>query len=261
MGFDAGWLDLREPADAAARDPSLLAAVRGLLAAGSGPVVLDLGAGTGATARAVAVPGVRWRLVDRDPALLALARQRVAGAEAVLADLAEVERLPLGGVRLVTASALLDLAGADWLDALAARLAMAGTGFYAALSYDGTFEIEPGHPADREVRAAFNRHQRGAKGLGGAALGPDAVARMAAGLARRGYRVRLAPSRWRLGAGPLLAALVEGIAEATAEAGVEAEAWRQARATATGAAVGHLDLLALAPGERAQSKTTSVSSP
>ena len=51
--------------------------------------------------------------------------------------------LPLDGVRLVTASALLDLASAAWVEALAERLAAAGVGLYAALSYDGRTEWEP----------------------------------------------------------------------------------------------------------------------
>ena len=83
MGFDAAWLALREPADAAARDPGLLAAAAGYL--GAGALAVDIGCGTGATVRAFAgcaPEGLRWRLVDNDPRLLALAAAD-GGGEAV----------------------------------------------------------------------------------------------------------------------------------------------------------------------------------
>lgn len=261
MGFDAGWLDLRGPADAAARDPALLAAALDWLSGVTGPVVLDLGAGTGATASALAAPGVRWLLADNDPSLLAIAASRTPGAGTLVADLADLGHLRFSGVRLVTASALLDLAGASWLDALAGRLGSSGTALYAALSYDGALEWEPAHRDDAMIASAFNRHQRTEKGLGGTALGPSAARYLAAALARRGFRVRLARSPWRLGPGPLLDALMDGIADAAEEAATSAAAWRQARAATTGASVGHLDLFALPTGTSAQSKITSVSSP
>ena len=68
MSFDAGWLELRAPADAAARDPALLSAAAAWL--GHDAVALDLGCGTGAACSALAAPGVRWRLVDGDAGLL-----------------------------------------------------------------------------------------------------------------------------------------------------------------------------------------------
>ncbi|MEL7014277.1 MAG: class I SAM-dependent methyltransferase, partial [Pseudomonadota bacterium] len=75
MGFDPEWLALREPADHAARDATLLG--RAVTAAGPAPVILDLACGTGSTLRAVA-PHMQvhavWRLVDNDLALLEHAR-------------------------------------------------------------------------------------------------------------------------------------------------------------------------------------------
>jgi SAM-dependent methyltransferase len=267
LSFDVSWLDLREPADRAARDPALLAAAVRHLAAHPAPLALDLGCGTGASCRAFAgsLPELRWRLVDRDPALLRLAVERCPGAEAVRLDLAELDALPLSDVRLVTASALLDLCGAAWLGVLARRLARAGIGIYAALSYDGRLAWDPPLPGDAGVVAAFNAHQRRDKGLG-PALGPEAAAAFARTLAAEGYAVRLAESQWRLGpddAG-LSAALIDGIANAVAEAGLDAGAWAQARRAASGsgrAIVGHVDLLALPQGASAQSNTTSLSSP
>jgi hypothetical protein len=259
VSFDPAWLDLREPADAAARDRGLLAAAAAHLGDG---LALDLGCGTGATLRAFAGRG-RWRLLDRDPRLLGLAAARCPRAQTVAADLADLAALPLDGVRLITASALLDLASGRWIEALAGRAAAAGVGVYAALSYDGGLAWEPALPEDAAVAAAFDRHQRRDKGLG-PALGPEASAALARALARRGYAVRTAPSPWRLGPAEaaLQAALVEGIAAAAAETGLATAAWRQARLAASGsgrATVGHVDLLALPSS--AQSKITSESSP
>jgi hypothetical protein len=260
--FDAGWLDLREPADRAARDPGLLAAAAAYLAAGEPPLALDLGCGSGAMPRALHAPSLRWRLVDRDPALLRLAAGRCPGAETFAADLADLDRLPLDGVRLVTASALVDLASAAWLDGLAVRLADAGAGLYATLAYDGRMAFEPPHPRDRAVRAAFNAHQRRDKGLG-PALGPAAWHTLARAFATRGFAVDLAPSDWRLGAtdAALTAALVGWIAAAAEEMGVDAGGWAQARRAASGCIVGHIDVLALPPAASAQSKITSESRP
>ena len=63
MSFSTEWLDLREGADNAARDASMLADVRAFLARSSNPVVVDLGSGTGSTLRAIGDVEARWRLV------------------------------------------------------------------------------------------------------------------------------------------------------------------------------------------------------
>lgn len=266
MSFDPAWLDLREPADQAARDPRLLAAAAAHLGDG---LAVDLGCGTGSTLRAFGQPGAaaRWRLIDHDPALLEVARTRLGhGAELHAGDLGDLAALPLAGARLVTASALLDLMPAGWILALADRLAATGAGFYAALSYDGVMAWQPPLDGDAAVTAAFNAHQRGDKGLG-PALGPDAAPAMVAALRARGFHVEMAPSPWRLGpdAVALQAALVEGIAAAAGETGLaSAAAWGQARRAASAtalASVGHWDLLALPTGASAQSKMTSVSRP
>jgi SAM-dependent methyltransferase len=267
MSFDAAWLDLREPADHAARDPGLLAAAIAWLAAAAAPVVVDLGCGTGSTLRAFgarAPAGLRWRLIDRDPVLLAEAARRAgAGVETIPADLGDLDRLPLDGARLVTASALFDLMPGDWTSALVERLAVRRLGLYAALNYDGRMAWDPALPEDAAVTEAFNRHQRTDKGLG-PALGPGATAALAGALAARGYAVRVAHSPWRLGAAEaaLQSELVGGIAAAAKEAGFAgAAAWGQVRRAATASTsctVGHADLLALPPGASTQSKTTSV---
>jgi SAM-dependent methyltransferase len=249
MGFSADWLALREPADRAARDGGLL--VRAARAAGPRPVILDLGCGTGAMLRALAphLPaGARWRLLDSDPDLLRHAvAQAEDGAQAVRQDLGRIEALPLEGVTLVTASALIDLVSEDWLGALAARLKVP---FYASLCYDGVMTWRPEDQRDAPVRAAFNRHQRIDKGLG-PALGPEAAGRAQAILEGAGFEVSLASSPWRLGPdmAALQKALTDGIAAAAAEAGAtEAPAWGAVRsdgASRGSCVIGHVDLLAI----------------
>ena len=150
--------------------------------------------------------------------------------------------------------------------ALAERLAAAGVGLYAALSYDGALAGEPALPGDAAAREAFNAHQRRDKGLG-PALGPAAAGALAEALAERGFAVRVAASPWRLGPGRrrLQAGADRGVAAAAGEAGMaDAAAWGQARRAASGAtdcSVGHVDVLALPAGASAQSKITSESRP
>lgn len=245
MGFSADWLALREPADHAARDGGLLrAAAR---AAGPKAVVVDLGCGTGSTRRAFAssLPGAVWRMVDADADLLAL-----AGGEAFRLDLNRVEALPLEGAGLVTASALIDLVSADWLDRLIGRLSALRLPFYAALCYDGRMDWTPEVAGDAEVTEAFNRHQAGDKGFG-PALGPRAAEYAAERLRAAGFVVQLAGSPWVLGPeeAALQAALLPGIAGAAAETGAAiAEGWCRERLAALPQAIcriGHVDLLAL----------------
>jgi SAM-dependent methyltransferase len=249
MAFSAQWLALRDPADLAARDVSVLRAAA--QAAGPKPLILDLGCGTGATWRALSpyLPeGTRWRLLDNDPALLQIAAAQAGqGAQPVLADLADIAALPLEGVTLVTASALLDLVSENWLHAFVARLDMP---FYAALSYDGQMAWRPQHPEDGAITAAFNAHQRGDKGFG-AALGPDSGARAVAAFAAAGFSVQDAQSPWQIGPdmAQLHAELVAGIAQAAQEAGAaDAPAWAQARLEQVAQAhckIGHVDILAI----------------
>lgn len=249
MGFSADWLALREPADHAARDADLLR--RAAAAAGPDPVILDLGCGTGSTVRAMSkfLPDhTRWYLVDHDPDLLEHAA-RSAGPKARIdqRELAELDGLPLDGVTLVTASALLDLMPKAWIDELAALLSVP---FYAALSYDGAMSWEPALPGDEEATAAFNLHQCGDKGLG-PALGPLAASSTASTLSKQGFAIHRAKSPWQLGAGEeaLQVALVEGIAQAAGEAGVtQAEEWGWRRiqsASGSACVIGHDDILAL----------------
>ncbi|QBF30543.1 class I SAM-dependent methyltransferase [Thalassococcus sp. S3] len=248
MGFSADWLALREPADLAARDPAMLR--RAAEAAGPSPIVLDLGCGTGATMRAMSShldQMTRWRLVDNDPDLLRrAAAEPGVQADPVEADLSDISALPLDGVGLVTASALLDLVSEDWLKALAERIEAP---FYAALSYDGVMSWDPEDPNDATITAAFNAHQTMDKGFG-PALGPHAVSRAAEIFADAGFSVMRAPSPWQLAPEMhfLQRMLTDGISRAAEEAGAaEAEAWGRLRheaAPETTCWIGHEDFLA-----------------
>lgn len=254
MSFALDWLDLREPADRAARDRDLLERARAYLAADENPLAVDLGAGSGATVRAFGGrPPMRWRLVDNDTTLLAAAQRCGPDVTTVHADLRDLDDLPLADARLVTASALFDLTGAAWIAALVGRLAAVGVGLYAALTYDGRLVWEPADAEDAAIAVAFNRHQDADKGLG-QALGPAAGAHLAAALRAEDYRVRIASSPWRLGPAEaaLQQALLSGIAQAAAETGFEgAAAWRQRRVATLSSGsllVGHVDVLALPAG-------------
>lgn len=197
--FGAGWLALREPADAAARSTELAGAVRTLLP--TTPVIRDLGAGTAAVGRWLAprleAPG-HWILHDRDPELLAHAwlpqattvETRVGGLPI------EPVSTALAGTSLVTASALLDLlTGAD-VRQLAAACAAAGCAALLTLSVTGIVRFTPADPFDDVVAEAFNQHQRAQLGLG-----PDAVTAATAAFTDAGCRVSRAASPWLLGTG------------------------------------------------------------
>jgi SAM-dependent methyltransferase len=253
MGFSVDWLTLREPADRDARDAPMLHRAAGC--AGGG-YILDLGCGTGATARAFGSLGhenLAWRFFDNDPALLEVAQARHPGAEVMQGDLGDLDALPLAGVSLVTASALLDLMPHNWVAALAALLRHEGIAFYAALTFDGQMRWTPAHDADASIEASFNDHQRGDKGLG-KALGPDSGAATMQLFGSCGFDVTSAQSPWIIKSDQpaLQRALIEGIGQAAAETGhPDAAKWSAARldlAGQTTAVIGHTDVLAL-PGK------------
>jgi hypothetical protein len=202
------WLALREPADAAARAPELVEALRSLLPA-AGAVVHDLGCGTGSMARWLAprlgVP-CRWVLHDRDAELLHHAAahppETPPGTRPPVElrndDITRLAPQDLAGASLLTASALLDMFTAAELDRFVATCADAGCPVLLTLSVVGRVEIDPVDPLDHEVQAAFNDHQR--RRLADAPLlGPDAAAAAVDGFRRRGLSVEVRPSPWRLG--------------------------------------------------------------
>ncbi|MCA1299140.1 class I SAM-dependent methyltransferase [Stappia indica] len=208
-GFSHQWLALREPVDLRARNAAVreafVSALKQRQARLQRPLtLLDLGSGTGASARALS-PHLpfphRWRLAEFDPALIAVARELAlpgeTPVEVIEADLADgVPPALLGGVDAVTTSAFLDLVSSDWLDRLAGDLARARLPFLAMLTYDGRMSVSPPHPFDETVRAAMNTHQRGDKGFG-PALGPQAADHAAHAFAAAGFKVTEGPSDWQ----------------------------------------------------------------
>lgn len=257
-GFDKRWLDLREVADHTARDRDLRKRVIDHVMTGAqDKPVVDLGAGTGSTLRALLPEALqwRWRLVDNDPLLLAEALNRHGQSvrvECVEAHLSDISADLFSGARLVTASALFDLVSESFLIHLLTQLPRSGVGLYAALNYDGACDWDDPHPMDQRVVAAFNNHQRQDKGFG-PALGPAATPVLRTLLEDRGFHVDIVPSPWRLG--PTEAELqrhfVSGMAIAAAETRLleegEVNEWlskRLERVEYSGCTVGHWDLFA-----------------
>ena len=130
MQTDARWLALRVQADNAARAlaavtllPRLVQYLAATEAGDSGVDVIDLGSGTGANQRWLTsrLPfEQRWLLIDQDQALHhhhpVAPRTRLLTADVgILASVLN----RMGGARLVTCSALLDVLTLDQLDAIA----------------------------------------------------------------------------------------------------------------------------------------------
>ncbi|MCW1839820.1 class I SAM-dependent methyltransferase [Prosthecomicrobium hirschii] len=267
--FETDWLDLREPADRRARNGVIAARLAGRFKEADGLVVVDLGCGTGSTARAIAglLPGPqRWRLVDHDEGHLARARAALSGLtdrdgraialETCRADLsAGVPAELLDGCGLIATSAFFDLVSRGFLERLAATAAARGLPLYAALTVDGRLACEPPDPLDRAVFDAFNAHMGRDKGFG-PACGPRAPDTALHVLRQRGFRVEAGRSDWTIGADePEFATrLLDGWTAAAAETGLvdpaELARWSRRRHAeiAAGTArfeVGHLDILAL----------------
>lgn len=289
-GFSAEWLGQREPFDAAARTTAagplhLQARLDRLRPVAGAPWrVIDLACGTGANLRWLGprLGGPQeWLVVDHDAALLRCWPARLdmlidpdamsaplnfsgRGFQASVVrqrlDLAQdLESLPWHAAHLVTASALLDLVSAAWLQRLATAAVAARLGMLFTLSVDGRHDWGPSDPLDSTVSELFGEHLRRDKGFG-PALGADAVPALQRALRGRGYRVFTAPSDWWIDgqSGPqavaLQRALVDGMASAAGEqdpvSSTAIEAWRQRRHALVASGnvrVGHLDLLALPP--------------
>jgi SAM-dependent methyltransferase len=279
-GFSAEWLARREPYDGRARNRDVLESVAAAaLAVGDAVGVVDLACGTGSTLRALAPrlpPRQDWRLVDNDLSLLA----RAAAGKA--APGVAVTRIPVdltrdleaaldGPVNLVTASALLDLVSAEWLDRLVTEVAARRLPFYAALNYDGRVVFDPVDPLDVAVIAGVNEHQQTDKGFG-PALGPRATEAAIACFDRAGYAVAHGRSDWHLLSrdNEIQRDMLAGWAGAAREVGAvslpDAAAWLTRRRDVVAAGrssitVGHVDIFARPIGtraaERSQSKSTS----
>jgi hypothetical protein len=264
------WLDLRGPADDAARSAGLAARAARLLRARAHAhartvVVHDLGSGTGAMMRWLAprLPGPQsWVLHDGDPGILSHvdgtpvhdAEGRPVDVRTSVEPLAELDRAAIAGASLVTASALLDVVTADEARRIVAACVAAGAPALFSLSVTGRVDLHPVHPLDSELETAFDDHQRRVAD-GRLLLGPDAVAAVARLFADAGWRTRVEPTPWRLGASDaaLVAAWLDGrvgaAVEQHPEIGARADAYRARRlaqldAGALRVVVHHEDVLA-----------------
>ena len=261
------WLDLREPADAAARSRDLVEQLRPQLPATGVRVIHDLACGSGSMGRWLAplLPGPQhWIMHDRDEDLLEVAAANPAGpaadgaavvVETRLSDITALRPDDLAGASLITASALLDLITGDELAGLVDVCAAVGCPVLLTLSVVGRVELAPADPLDGCVAAAFDGHQRRMT-AGGRLLGPDAVAAAAERFRRLGADVLVRPSPWRLGAADAdLAAewfsgWVGAACEQEAELTDEVDAYvrrrlAQAEAGQLAVTVDHADLLVL----------------
>jgi len=265
--FSNDWLSLREPADHHARAQELLPPLNEWLSARPNHPfqVVDFGSGRGSNLHYLApkLVGMQgWTLLDHDGSLLAQAQQRgqpggVARLQVESVDLRHANTWqPLCvGVDLMTASALIDIVSADWLQHWVNWGVAQGSAFLVALSVDGRWRCAPEHPDDVWVQALFNAHQQ-AQGAFGLSLGPSAVDVMATQLRAQHYQVTLAASPWQLE--PAQQALQTQLLSGWAQAAIEqspadqsrVEQWQQRRQhwIASGEStlmVGHYDLLAL----------------
>ena len=257
----AGWLALREPADAAARSRELVECLVHHLPATGRRVIHDLGCGSGAMGRWLAprLAGPQhWVLHDRDADLLELAAANSPPAVTIDLRLSDITRLQpgdLAGAHLITASALLDLLTEDDLPRLVALCVGARCPALLTLSVAGRVELTPADPLDRRVAAAFDAHQR-RRTERGRLLGPDAPAAAARQFTEGGVEVLAQPSPWRLGpaqadlAAEWLAGWVGAACEQDPELAADAGAYtrrrlEEARAGRLAVVVDHTDLLVL----------------
>jgi trans-aconitate methyltransferase len=256
----AGWLDLREGADAAARNQALVGQLRRRLPPGP-QMIHDLACGSGAMGRWLAplLPGPqRWILHDRDADLLARAAADLPEGPAVevvtrLSDITLLAPEDFEGATLITASALLDLLTGDELAALARACAQAGCPVLLTLSVTGRVRLDPADQLDARISAAFNAHQRRMTPRG-RLLGPDAVDAAVDSFRALGAEVVVAPSPWRLGpaetdlAVEWLAGWIGAAREQEPELALDLYGRRRLREAETGrlsVTVDHADLLVL----------------
>ncbi|NJN46401.1 MAG: hypothetical protein HC808_07905 [Candidatus Competibacteraceae bacterium] len=227
-GFSSDWLALREPLDAVSRNRLLLESVKRWRRHSEKLTIADLGCGTGSNVRYLApkLGGQQdWLLIDHDLHLLTAARSELTvWAETIGAQLSQrddivsidhedfscriqlqalnlandLASLPLAGVQLVTASALLDLVSEAWLVQLAAQCKQVGAAVLFLLTYDGMIRWEPADLDDELIRQAINQHQRTDKGFG-PALGPQAAQAVDTVLSVQGYKVEMERSDWQIG--------------------------------------------------------------
>lgn len=262
--FAADWLTLRQPADDAARSARLMSDFAKSLP--ERPTIIDLGAGTGATSRALAAlfpKGADWILVEQDEKLISYGEDRLKHDlphhtfQYLQADLdRDLKKVSFGEAHGVSCSALFDLAGEAWLEQLARMIAQHQLPILAMLTYDGMIEWRPFATIDYRIVELFNIDMRQDKGLGGHASGARACATFRDFMKAQGYLCDLERSDWNLSAGQnaLMEKLQRGIVDAVRLLSPDliSENWLATRAdqlkrNELQMTVGHSDLLAMPP--------------
>lgn len=229
--FTPDWLEVREPADHAARSRSAPLALARAFAKmvrerTQGPVrLVDLAGGTGNNVRFLA-PVIRgkqrWTVWDTDISLLARAQDSYrlwAGrrgwnthhlGDRLVVDAPEFslsisgvahdlrEHLDLSGFDGVTCAALLDLVSAPWCESLVEALGLAGhPPLLCSLVADGGWSWTPALPDDGPVGEIFGQDMKKDKGFG-PSLGYEAALVAAEALRSRGWSVGQAASPWHI---------------------------------------------------------------
>ena len=226
--FASSWLDLREAADARARDVNLVTSLSTALNQSKEIRLIDLGAGTGSLCRYLA-PTLRanqtWHLLDYSSSLLEEAEARfmtwAAQNELTVKSKAGIWCASNGVTEyriatevwdfanglgsfptslspdVITASAFLDLVSLSWIEQLVAFCKKLRTSFYGSLTYNGTMEWNPGNPSDSELLRFLNDDQQRDKGMG-IALGANSSQAISKSFASSGFLVKTGPSPWCL---------------------------------------------------------------
>jgi len=255
---------------------------------GEALAMIDLACGHGANLRVLApdLGGAQhWRLIDHDPVLLdavpdaldewarrhdyRFTLEHGAGDEQAIdiagphfharvvrqrVDLArDLASLDFGHSPLVTASALLDLVSAPWLQALIHKARAARAALLFGLTVDGRTAWSPADPGDDRVHGLFSQHQRRDKGFG-PALGSQAAAIAVQQLVCAGYETLRTQTDWLIDgavAPEMQRAMVEGMAAAALEQDPAAQdavrSWKARRGAGIGRSrlrIGHVDIVA-----------------
>ena len=225
--FTASWLNLRESADATARDQKLIEQMSQWSEQYDQISIVDLASGTGNCFRALAphlTSQQSWNLIDSSLPLILEGRERLSQwatqhdlslemnsdylkmfrddreyvAVFEQCDLAAGLKRTSGHVDLVTVSTFLDLVSIEWCMNLVDWCSRFRASLYACLNYDGVIQFTPSHPTDQFIVDMLNRDQRRDKGFG-PALGSGATSTLVKILSANGYECITAPSPWFLG--------------------------------------------------------------